>query len=236
MNIDAIFRNETNRKLLGGIYPIIDINPQSDIRAILDWAGHLPDAGINIVQVRAKRFSDDVLAGILDEVIGELSGSGLTIVLNDYVELAGITGSHGVHLGIDDFPVFEARAILGPDAIVGATCRNFADALLAAGQGASYIAAGSIFQSPTKPGAPIIGIDGLTEIVSHLDSEAPPRPGWGQRDNVPVCAIGGINKENLKEVHNAGASMVAVISAITDSDNPLESAKTIVDEWKKLQT
>lgn len=234
MNIDAIFRNEDNRELLRGIYPIIDISPETDIHSILDWSVGLPDAGIKLVQVRAKRFTDDVLPGILDEVIGNLTAAELTVVLNDYIELVGITAARGIHLGLDDFPIFEARAMLGPDAIIGATCRNYAEALLAAGQGASYVAAGSIYKSPAKPGAPVIGIDGLKEIVAHIDAEAPPRPGWGQRDNVPVCAIGGINRENLDEVHDAGASMVAVISAVTASENPAEAAQELVEEWQNL--
>ena len=234
MNIDAVHRNERNRKILRGIYPIINIFPETDIDALLDWSVGLPEAGIKLVQVRAKRFDDQVLPGVLDEVVGHLAGAGLAVVLNDYVELAGITGANGLHLGLDDFPIFEARAILGPDAIIGATCRNHAEALLAIGQGATYVAAGCIFKSSTKTGIPLIGLEGLGEIVEHIDSEAPSRPGWGRKDNVPVCAIGGINLGNLKDVYDAGASMAAVISAIQDAEDPLAAAKELVDEWNRL--
>jgi len=220
--------------VLRGIYPILSIDPETDIESMLDWAMKLPPAGIKLVQVRLKRFAVDSIAGLLDELVNDLRSVGLTVILNDYVELVNVTGADGVHIGIDDFPIFEARALLGQKAIIGATVRNHADALLATGQGASYVAAGSIYKSPTKSGIPIIGIDGLKEIMEHIDRESMPRMGWGRFDHVPVCAIGGINVDNIDQVYDAGASMVAVISAIQSADDPVSAAHELVSAWDKL--
>ncbi len=233
MTIFQIRHDPRQQDVLRGIYPIINIDPETDIDHTLDWATRLPDAGIKIVQVRAKRFDETVLGGLLDNVINDLRGAGLTVILNDYVELAGITGADGVHLGLDDFPIFEARALLGQKAIIGATVRNFSDALQAAGQGATYIAAGSIFESPTKTGIPVIGLDGLKEIGRHIEEESMPRTGWGRFDHIPICAIGGIDKENLKDVIDAGASMAAVIGAIQNAENPVEASSELKTTWEQ---
>lgn len=223
-----------SRDVLRGIYPILNIEPMTEIDALLDWACGLYDVGVRIVQVRFKYFDEDKIAIVLDEIVNQLRGSGLTVILNDFIELVGITGADGVHLGLEDYPIVEARAILGNKAIIGVTCRNYTDALLASGQGASYVAAGSIFKSPTKPGAPVIGLDGLKLIVNELDKETAPKKGWGRFNRTPVCAIGGINESNLNEVISAGASMVAVISSVQGAKNPLESAKKLVEKWEGL--
>lgn len=235
MNIDYVHRNEKNREIVRGIYPILNFTPQIDAEKVLEWAIRLPEVGIRLVQVRAKLFSSDALTGFLDEVVNNLRGAGLAVILNDFIELVGPTGADGVHFGLDDFPVFEARALLGHDAIIGVTCRAYSDALLAIGQGATYVAAGCVFPSQSKPGLPLIGVDGLRDIVDRISLEAPPRPGWGRKDNVPVCAIGGITKDNLPEIHKAGSSMAAVISAIQDAADPVGAAGELVKVWEGLE-
>jgi thiamine-phosphate pyrophosphorylase len=233
MNIERIHDDQNAREACLGIYPILNFTPQTDIDSVLDWAVNLPDVGVKVVQVRAKLFEDNALIGVLDEIVNQLKGSGLTVILNDYVELVGPTGADGVHIGLDDFPVFEARVILGQKAIIGTTTRDFAGALQAVGQGTTYVACWSIYQSSTKSGIPIIGLVGLEEIVKHIEMETSPKPGWGRRGYIPVCAIGGINKDNLEEVVKAGASMVAVIGAVQGSEEPLVGAKELVEEWER---
>jgi len=233
MNIDYVHGNESNRGIVRGIYPILNFMPDSDVEGILEWAIGLPDVGIKLVQVRAKLYSDIALPMFLDEIVSQLRGSGLAVILNDYVELVGPTGADGVHLGADDFPIADARAILGKNAIIGSTCRTGEKAIADIRQGATYVAAGSIFESRTKSGLPIIGTQGLKEIVDYIAHEAPMRQGWGSQGSVPVCAIGGIAKDNLGDVRRAGAGMVAVIGAIQDAEDPLQAAGELVKEWEK---
>ena len=104
---------------------------------------------------------------------------------------------------------------------------------MAIGQGATYIAAGSIYESSTKPGLPVIGAWGLREIVEHIKEEGPPRLGWNQYDRTPVCAIGGITKEKLRDVKSAGADMVAIVGAIWNAPDVFEAARGLVEEWNK---
>jgi thiamine-phosphate pyrophosphorylase len=234
MNIDKAHRNESNREIVRGIYPILNFTFKMDVEKVLDWAVRLPDVGIKLVQVRAKLFSDVALPMFLDEIVSQLRGAGLAVILNDYVELVGPTGADGVHLGADDFPVADARTVLGKNAIIGATCRTGEKAIIDIRQRATYVAAGSVFESSTKPGLPVIGIRGLKEIVDYLNHEKPSRHGWGRENNLPVCAIGGISLDNLGEVYRAGVSMVAVIGAIQDADDPVEAAGELVKEWEKL--
>jgi thiamine-phosphate diphosphorylase len=205
-----------------GIYPIINVDPMSNMDEILDWALTLYDQGIRMVQVRAKMFSEEMLPGILDEMVSNLKGSGLAVILNDYVELVGVTGGDGVHVGIEDYPVSQARSALGRDAIIGGTCRNSEQAFEAIRQGATYIAAGSVYESGTKSGVPVIGTDGLKRIVEEVKRTKP---------EIPICAIGGINSGNIREVHSAGADMVAVIGAVQGDSTPSQAARDLVKMW-----
>ncbi|MFH1677062.1 MAG: thiamine phosphate synthase [bacterium] len=233
MRFEPFIDDSKTPELLKGIYPIVNVEPGIDIDDILEKTAKFPEAGIRLVQLRAKRFDEDKLSGILDDLVNDLRGSGLAVILNDYIELAEMTGADGVHLGLDDYPIFNARAMLGPNAIIGATCRNATEALMAIGQGATYIAAGSIYESPTKPGLPVISVWGLREIVEHIKEEGPPRMGWNQYDRTPVCAIGGITIEKLRDVKSAGADMVAIVGAIWNAPDAFEAARVLVEEWNK---
>jgi len=236
MSISRIYDDPEIRAALRGVYPILNVYPETDVHALLDWATRLPEAGIKMVQLRVKRIDDAAVPEILDDITGNLKGAGMRVILNDYVELVRITGADGLHLGLDDFPIVEARAMLGPRSIIGATCRHHAEALMAVGQGATYVAAGSIYPSSTKTSAPVIGLAGLRDVIEHIDLEAPKRDGWGRRNNVPVCAIGGINKDNVREVYDAGASMVAVVDAIQNAKHPVKAARELMVAWDRAET
>jgi thiamine-phosphate pyrophosphorylase len=209
---------------LYGIYPILDVKPDTDIDALLDWAVQLADVGVRIVQVRAKGIDEAALPMLLDDLTNMLRGSGLAVIINDYVELVGITGADGVHLGMEDFPVHDARKTLGSKAIVGATCRTAEQAILAIHQGASYVAAGSVYSSKTKSGPPIIGVDGLSRVVSGIREAG---------SSVPVCAIGGITLERISEVRVSGSAMAAFIDAVQGADDPVKAAEELVTMWGK---
>ena len=125
----------------------------------------------------------------------------IPLIINDDVELAFAIGADGVHLGEDDMPVHEARARLGPHAIIGATCHASLElAVSAARAGTDYVAFGSFFDTPSKPGA-------VRAPVSLLEAAS-------SRLHLPVCAIGGITPDNGAMLVKAGASMLAAISGI----------------------
>ena len=123
------------------------------------------------------------------------------LIINDDVELALHCHAHGVHLGRDDDDIASAREALGASAIIGASCYNRFDlAEQAKAAGADYVAFGAFFPSPTKPDAAVAGIELLQRARAELA--------------LPVCAIGGIHAGNAAPLLDAGADMLAVISAV----------------------
>lgn len=124
---------------------------------------------------------------------------GAGLIINDDPSLALAVGAAGVHLGREDGALAAARQLLGPGAILGASCyQDFALARRAVAEGASYVAFGAVHPSPTKPQAARAPL----ALFEQARTELP----------VPACAIGGITLDNVAPVIQAGAQLVAVIS------------------------
>lgn len=121
-------------------------------------------------------------------------------IINDRLDIAQSAQADGVHLGQDDLPVKAARAILGPQRIIGKSCHSLKQAIQAEREGVDYISIGPIFKTPTKPGYRPVGLKVLKETCQRL--------------KLPIVAIGGINTDNIKLVRNAGARLIAVVRAI----------------------
>lgn len=127
-------------------------------------------------------------------------------IINDDIQLAKKVNAHGVHLGKDDASLLKARDVLGGEAFIGVSCYNdLSLALSAEKNGANYVAFGAIFPSPTKPNAPVTGLEIITRAKQKL--------------SLPICTIGGINHKNIQQVIQNGADMAAVISEIFASNN-----------------
>jgi thiamine-phosphate pyrophosphorylase len=130
-----------------------------------------------------------------------LRGTGVSFIVNDDAALAAAVGADGVHLGRDDGDVAALRAKHGDAFIIGVSCYNeFARAERAVADGASYVAFGAMFSSPTKPDAVAASIDLVTRAKAELD--------------MPVACIGGITADNAAPLVAAGADWLAVISDI----------------------
>lgn len=121
------------------------------------------------------------------------------LLINDDLALAFLVDADGVHLGRDDGNLIAARAVLGPDRILGASCyADFAAAQHAAAAGADYVAFGAVYPSPTKPAAPRAAVDLFARAKAGLAAAS--------------CAIGGITLANAPPVVAAGADLLAVIT------------------------
>jgi thiamine-phosphate pyrophosphorylase len=130
------------------------------------------------------------------------------LIINDDVDLCESIGAAGVHLGARDAPLAAARARLGPDAIVGASCGpDVARAVNAVDQGASYVAFGRFFDSRTKPDAPQAALDSLIEAGRIL--------------SVPRCAIGGVTPLNGAPLVAAGADLIAAVEGLFSDPDPV---------------
>jgi len=135
-------------------------------------------------------------------------------IINDDIELAKAIDADGVHLGKDDSSIAQARKTLGDDAIIGVSCYNdMTIAIEAEKNTADYVAFGAIFSSSTKPGATVAGLDIIS--LAHLQL------------SIPVCTIGGITENNIKQVVQKGADMAAVISCLFSANNVTKKAKTL---------
>lgn len=181
---------------LRGLYAI---TPETDA----DLCGPVAAAlrgGARLVQYRSKSVDARLRADQARQLVALCSAAGAQLIINDDVRLARDLGV-GVHLGRDDTTVADARATLGPGAVIGASCydslRRAHDAVA---DGADYVAFGSFFLSPTKPAAVRAGSELLAGARVAL--------------GVPVCAIGGITPQNGAALVAAGADMLAVLSGV----------------------
>ncbi len=133
-------------------------------------------------------------------------------IINDDIELADEVSADGVHLGRDDAVYAQARAQLGPKAIIGLSCYNQMNLAEAAqAMGASYAAFGACFPSPTKPDAPLASLELIQQAKQQL--------------NIPVCCIGGITLERAPQLLESNADMLAVISNLYSCDHPGKVAR-----------
>jgi thiamine-phosphate pyrophosphorylase len=163
--------------------------------------------GADIVQLRDKTATDDEIAPAAAWAAGRCAAHGALLVLNDRPDLAAELGADGVHVGQDDMPVAEARAIVGDEAIVGLSTHSIAQADAGARSGADYIAVGPIHATPTKEGRPAIGLDPIRHAAAHVDG-------------VPWFAIGGVDPQTIDAVVAAGARRAVVVRAIAQADDP----------------
>lgn len=179
--------------------------------------------GATMIQLREPKNTPTNLwlkdAKIIKNNINNLN---VKFIINDRIDIAQAIDADGVHLGSDDMPVKFARQILPINKIIGRTVRNVNDAKQAERDGASYVSAGSIFPSHTKPSAPVIGLKTLKTIVQSV--------------KIPVVAIGGITPQNTKNIFSCGVKGIAVVSAIFSTvDFKAKSFESVIkNNLKKL--
>jgi len=164
--------------------------------------------GARIVQLREKDTPLDALLYLGQELLKLTRRYDVPLIINDSPELAKEIGADGVHLGGDDTPIKNARAILGAQAIIGVSCYNEIERGLHAVQnGADYVAFGTPYYTPTKPEREPTSIEVLKEAVKVITG-------------IPIFAIGGITKENASPILQTGVDGLAVITSIFGSPDP----------------
>jgi thiamine-phosphate pyrophosphorylase len=179
----------------------------------VDLARIYLDGGARFLQLRAKALPSSRLLEICDAVVALSREAGALVIVNDRVDLAKLAGASGVHVGQDDLPVAETRALLGEQAIIGFSTHSVAQVQAALSQPASYIAVGPVFGTRTKDtGYEAVGLRLVVEAAQLC----------GER---PVVAIGGITLDNAPSVIEAGASCVAVIGDLLVGGRPGERVR-----------
>ena len=169
------------------------------------------DNGVDLVQLRDKELGDDELVETARTFRRVADEHGALFVLNDRPDLVAACHADGVHVGQEDTPVAEARRIIGPGKLIGLSTHS--PEQIAAAEGVDYISVGPVWETPTKPGRPAVGL----ELVGEAARTA----------RVPFFAIGGIDESNVDEVVAAGATRIAVVRAIRDAADPGAAARAL---------
>lgn len=157
-------------------------------------------------QLRLKDASDDEIRAATRALLPLCAAHGVAFLINDRVDLVRELGAHGVHLGQEDMPLAEARAVLGDQAIIGISCHDSSHMAMEAGEGgADYVAFGAFHPTQSKSAEKLAKYG--TPSIELLE-------GWTTYTTVPCVAIGGLTPQNCVELVTAGADFVAAITAV----------------------
>ncbi|HET7056183.1 MAG TPA: thiamine phosphate synthase [Thermomicrobiales bacterium] len=178
---------------------------------LLSTVGHALNGGVTAVQLRYKHGTDRAAMELARTLRSITVDHGALFLVNDRLDLALASGADGIHLGVDDLPLEDARRIGGPDLIIGYSPETDEQTQDAAERGANYLGVGPIFGTATKSDA------GLAIGLETLNRRS-------ELAGVPVVGIGGIRAQNARSVIDAGAIGVAVVSAISMQENPKAAA------------
>ncbi len=203
-----------NRKRLNEfkLYAITDIKREDS--EVLNQIKEALRGGVDIIQLRSKDVSDHFLLEVGKKIRQMTRQLNKLFMVNDRVDLMMALDADGVHLGQDDLPIKMARAIIkNKSKFIGRSTHSLQQAQQAAKEGADYIGYGPIFETPTKPTYPPIGLDSIQKVV--------------QKIKIPVVCIGGIDQSNMKTVVRAGANRIAVVRAIFSSAHPFHAAREL---------
>lgn len=187
-------------------------------RSLAACVGEALRGGATFVQLREKGASTQKLVELARAIKPLCEEAGAFFVIDDDVEAARLSGAHGVHVGQNDAACADARAALGPYAIVGVSAQTVEQALAAQAAGADYLGVGAVFPTDTKADACEVPRDELEAICRAVD--------------IPVVAIGGIKAANMNELAGTGIDGVAVVSAIfaaPDIEEATRLLKTAAD-------
>jgi thiamine-phosphate pyrophosphorylase len=205
------------------LHCILDV----DVAAARGWeVGDLAraflDGGASLLQLRAKRLAAGPFLDHCDRLVALAAVYGAAIIVNDRADLAKMSAAAGVHVGQEDLPPSDARALLGPRAVIGYSTHTIPQIEAAIREPVTYIAVGPVFGTRTKDtGYDAVGVD----LVAAATRLARGRP---------VVAIGGITLDNMGSVFAAGATAVAVITDLLSRPDPSRRVRAWVEAISRL--
>jgi thiamine-phosphate pyrophosphorylase len=190
-------------------------------RGLADLARRVAAGGATLVQLRDKKNDTRHMVEVARAIKAALAPYAIPFVVNDRIDVALVARADGVHIGPDDMTAEDARALLGPDAIIGVSIKSV-DAAEAAPVGlVNYAGVGGVYATLSKEQqSPPIGPEGLSRIAQALRRRAP---------QLPIVGIAGIDAGNAGQVIGAGADGVAVISALSLAADPTAAARALRD-------
>ena len=176
--------------------------------------------GATIVQLREKDRSTREYMELARATHEITARYGIPLIIDDRVDVALAVGAEGVHVGQSDMPVRDARRLMGPERIVGATTKTVPQALEAYEQGADYLGCGAIYPTTTHVKTVITPVETLKDVVKSVP--------------IPVNAIGGLNKDNIFVLKDSGIAGICVVSAIMKAADPEAATRELKQAVKEL--
>lgn len=178
--------------------------------------------GARMIQLRDKTREDAELVKLARGLKRALAPLGAKLIVNDRVEVAVAAGADGAHVGQGDMSVAQARARLGPDAILGLSVETEGQLAGVDWAAVDYVGAGPVFATSTKPdAAPATGWDGLAAICAGAPC--------------PCLAIGGLRAEHAGRAKAAGAAGLAVVSAVCAAGDPEAATRELIEAWRAAE-
>lgn len=189
---------------------------------LMDQVKEALEGGITFLQLREKHLSKEEFIKEAREMKELSKEYNVPFVINDNIEVALAVDADGVHIGQDDMSVEEARKLLGEDKIIGVSAHNVEEAIKAQKGGADYLGVGAVCATSTKKDANVVSKEEIKKICHTVE--------------IPVVAIGGIKKENIKTLEGTDVDGVAVVSAIfaaKDIKKDTKQLRSLVEEMKQ---
>lgn len=200
------------------LYALVDPDRAAGAQ-LADLALRVAQGGATLIQLRDKHATTRRLVEEARAIKAALAPLGVPLIVNDRTDVAFAARADGVHVGQDDMPPEQARALLGREAIIGQSIKTVEQAQAAPIEVLDYVCIGGVFATASKDNpAPPVGIAGFARILAVMRARAP---------RMPIGAIAGIDEANAGEVVAAGADGVAVISALSLRPDPAAAARRL---------
>lgn len=169
--------------------------------------------GATLVQIREKNVDDEIYVARAAALKAVCDRYSVPLIINDNATVARAVGAAGVHLGASDGSIREARALLGADAIIGATAKTVEAARMAEAAGATYLGSGAVFGTTTKADARAMTLEQFRTITAAV--------------SIPVVAIGGVDVENAVRLRGCGAAGLCAISSVYGHEDIEQAARAL---------
>lgn len=196
------------------LYAVSDNSWLKPGETLVQIAEQLLRHGVTCWQLRDKQATHEEIVFQTQQILPVCRAYGVPLIINDDVQAVLETEADGVHVGQSDMAVQKARAILGPEKIIGTSAHSAAEAIAAQQMGADYLGCGAVFGSATKKDAGKLSYEELCAICSAV--------------TIPVVAIGGIDRHNILQLAQSGIDGVAVVSALFAAEDKPEAVKEML--------
>lgn len=176
--------------------------------------------GVTCVQLREKELDDEDFLNEAIEIKKLCHRYKVPLFINDNVNVAIKCGADGIHVGQEDMAAGAVRALVGEDMMIGVSVHSVEEAIEAVKNGADCLGVGAMFSTSTKPDAGVLSMQTLADICHAVD--------------IPVVAIGGLNKDNIAELAGTGVDGVALVSAIFAAEDIENECRELYDISKDM--